>query len=177
MSFLPTGFKRPTGFGGLSGVLSGQRILTAIPRLKANPMLMAKFMPDTMSLINTLDVKLSGAAEALTPLCLSVGMPKSMGIPAMPTGAPVSFGGLSVPSTRYTIWGLFDPVTGEPMMYAQIKEYSTMVATAQVKFLSAEFAKAKSDSMSLAIFAGDTKAVATTFPTEAGHALFTWQLT
>lgn len=178
---LPTGVTRPTAFGGLQGrfqgVLSGQRLLSTIPRLNRNAMLMARFMPDTVDLTSKINAS-KGAGTAFIPLCLSFGAPKTMSFGGVGAGLS-GFG--AAPTKRYTIWGLFCPETMEPQMFVTVTEYAATVmegATAvSKKFLNAEFAKAKSDPMSLTIFEDDPeKVVSTTFPAEAGHALFAWQL-
>lgn len=165
---------------GAMKVLSGQRILGAIPRLKGNAMLMARFMPNTVELTSNINATRNGAT--LTPMCLSVGAPKQFGGLSgglsMPQagGFAAGFKGLQTPQNRYSIWGLFGP-ENEPEMFVTVKEYSATVGTVAVNFIEAEFAKAKAAPMSLSIFETDpAKAVATTFPAEAGHARFSWQI-
>ena len=172
-------------------MLSGSRVLSAIPRLKNNSMLMARFMPNTVDIANNVKANKTGATTFFVAHCLAVGVPKSMGGLSMPTGglsmpkmggggfpSVGGFGGVSGPAPpRHSVWGLYDVETSEPQMFITIKEYSATVGTAVAKFVSAEFAKANSSSMELKVFEADAaKLKATTFPDEAGHALFTWEI-
>jgi hypothetical protein len=148
-------------------------------------MVLSRFMPDTMSVINGLTANKTGGS-VFVPHCLAVGTPGGfMGGFSMPTtpsaglrtGRQGAFGNFGVtPQGRHTVWGLYD-TSGEPQMFVTIKEYSTTINASVFRYVDAEFAKAKTDAMEVSLFEDDPdKAVATSFPGEAGHALFTWEL-
>lgn len=178
----------PSGFGGLQGLFSGQRILSAVPRLKSNSMLLSRFIPDSFDVASNIKAT-KGNGTAFVPHCLQFGAPggimsgglKMPTLPSLPTGLRVGrqggFGGFGItPTKKQSVWGLYD-IAGEPQIFITITEYSATVGTVAVRFVEAEFAKAKVDPMNVVVFEGDAvRQQAASFPDGAGHAKLTWQL-
>ena len=162
------------GFGGQG---MGQRLFSFAPRLKSNAMVMGRFMPDTMDIVNNVEC---GAGTAIfVPRCLSVGQPLA-GL-SLPKTTGGGFGGLAAFGTTpkathiQSIWGLYDSKM-DPQMFMTITEKTATVGTSAVKMLEVEFAKNKPTAMTLTVYKGQaTKQIATTFPIDAGYAKFTWQ--
>lgn len=143
----------------------GQRVLGFAPRLQSNVMLLGRFMPDTMEIVNSIECGFGGTAFfALN--CLKV-------------GSGGGFSGLrsAKPTTQnvQSIWSLTDS-KAEPQMFVTITERTATVGTTQAKFMDAEFAKTKPAAMTLTVFREvPEKTMTATFPAEAGYAKFTWQ--
>ena len=185
MSETPTNGARFKGFGQLGNFKSmgfGTRVAGMLPRVKSNSMLLARFLPDSANVMSNVEAKTTGTVFMVH--CLSIGAPrKGLSMPSaggLPSGGGFSFGGLTSGRAAAvnvnSVWGLYN-TDNVPQMFVSLTERTATVGTTSVKFVDAEFAKAKPDPMTLSIFAGDAaKQVATTFPSESGYAKFTWQL-